>query len=358
MAIANDILSGIKMEADYPAKNEDSKLPILDMQCWMNESGHAVYTHYEKPMASKQIISARSAHPDKCKRSVHVSEMVRRCLNTSRRLDWTEHVEPHLNDYMIRMKKAGYHEKYRRDALVNAINVYEMKVARSDAGEVPLNRGRKYKVIERRKEKISKKRNWNKRSGKGACGPPIIVPSTPNSELAKMLKEIADQEPNAKQRFRIIEKGGPTIERSLMKPNPIGKEGCDKSDCIVCKQGGKLCHKGNVCYMMECKVEGCDAGYDGETHRNAYTRGAEHMKKYEKKDESSFIFKHQRDKHNSEPANFGMRVVGSFKDPLSRQVTEAVMIKNHQGTLLNSKAEFHQPSLVRVRQEIIQGLEE
>ena len=61
---------------------------------------------------------------------------------------------------------------------------------------------------------------------------------------------------------------------------------------------------------------------------------------------------------NSEPANFGMRVVGLFKDPLSRQVTEAVMIKNHQGTLLNSKAEFHQPSLVRVRQEIIQGLEE
>ena len=175
-----------------------------------------------------------------------------------------------------------------------------------------------------------------------------------------MLRGIADQEPNPKKRFRIIEKGGPTIERSLMKPNPIGKEGCEKSDCIVCNQvgGGKLCHKGNVCYTMDCKVNGCDAGYDGETHRNAYTRGLEHMKKYQRGDESSFILKHQVEKHNSQPANFGMRVVGSFKDPLSRQVTEAVMIKNHQGTLLNSKAEFHQPPLVRVRQEIIQGLEE
>ena len=173
-----------------------------------------------------------------------------------------------------------------------------------------------------------------------------------------MLKGIADQEPNTKQRFRIIEKGGPTIERSLMKPNPIGKTGCDKSDCIVCKEGEKLCHKGNVCYMMDCKMEGCDARYDGETHRNAYTRGVEHMKKYERKDENSFIFKHQRDRHSSQPANFGMRVVGSFKDPLSRQVTEAVMIKNHQGTLLNSKAEFHQPPIVRVRQEVIQGLED
>ena len=53
-----------------------------------------------------------------------------------------------------------------------------------------------------------------------------------------------------------------------------------------------------------------------------------------------------------------MKVVGSFKDPMSRQIKEAVMIKNHQGTLLNSKAEFHQPSIVRVRQEIVRGLEE
>ena len=319
-----------------------------------------MYTHYGKPMATKQVISARSAHPDQCKRSVHVCEIVRRCLNTSRKLEWSEHAVPHLDDYMNRMKRAGYHEAYRRDVLVNALNVYEKKVNESDSGGVPLNRGRKYKVLERRKEKLQKKRNWNKRSKAGACGPPIIIPSTPNSELAKMLKEIADQEPNIKQRFRIIEKGGPTIERSLMKPNPIGKDGCDKVDCMVCKSdgGGKLCHKGNVCYTMDCKYDGCDAGYDGETHRNAYTRGVEHMKKYQRGDESSFINKHQAEKHDSKPAKFEMKVVGSFKDPMSCQITEAVMIKNHQGTLLNSKAEFHQPSIVRVRQEIVRGLEE
>ena len=70
--------------------------------------------------------------------------------------------------------------------------------------------------------------------------------------------------------------------------------------------------------------------------------------------------KHQAEKHNSQSAKFEMKVLGSFKDPMSmsRQITEAVMIKNHQGTLLNSKAEFHQPSIVRVRQEIVRGLEE
>ena len=48
----------------------------------------------------------------------------------------------------------------------------------------------------------------------------------------------------------------------------------------------------------------------------------------------------------------------TFKDPLSRQVTEAVLIKNHRGQLLNSKAEFHQPSIVRIQSEIIRGLQD
>ena len=48
---------------------------------------------------------------------------------------------------------------------------------------------------------------------------------------------------------------------------------------------------------------------------------------------SGFIVKHQVEKHNSEPAEFDW--------------------KEHQGELLNSKAEFHQPPLVQVRSEIV-----
>ena len=140
----------------------------------------------------------------------------------------------------------------------------------------------------------------------------------------------------------------------------LGSGGCNKNDCPICTQpgGGKLCHKGNVCYGFECMFDGCDAAYGGETHRNAYTRGQEHWKKYNKRDESSFMLKHQEEKHNGEQANFKMKVLKSFKDPLSRQVTEAIMIKNHKGEILNSKAEFYQPPLVRVRQEIRTGLED
>ena len=82
------------------------------------------------------------------------------------------------------------------------------------------------------------------------------------------------------------------------------------------------------------------------------------MNKLRRKEENSFMYKHQVEKHGGTDVDFQMKVVKKFKDPLSRQVTEAVLIKNHRGELLNSKAEFHQPPLVRIRSEIIRGLED
>ena len=343
------------MEEDLPCRYEDKKLPILDMKCWIDEEGVAQYMHYEKEVASKQIIPARSAHSNSSKRSVHISEIVRRCLNTSQKLGWEEYFVPTLEDYMTRMMKVGYNESYRRDVLAHAIHIYEKKVSESAAGGVPLNRPNSYQRVERRKAKQDKKRNWTKKGGYSA---PIIVPATPNSELAKMLRQIADQETNRSKRFKIVGKGGRTIESSLMRPNPMGSEGCQRNDCPVCTQngGGKRCHVSNVCYDIKCRP--CeDAVYFGETNRNMYTRSREHQEKLRRKEESSFMHKHQVEKHNGEQVEFQMRMLRSFKDPLSRQVTEAIMIKNHRGQLLNSKAEFHQPPIVRIRNEIIRGLE-
>ena len=176
-----------------------------------------------------------------------------------------------------------------------------------------------------------------------------------------MLREIADQEKNKNLRFKIVEKGGMTIGRSFMRPNPIGSDQCGKEDCLPCKSGSKNCHKNDVCYEFNCKT--CkamevNANYYGESCRNLYTRAGEHVKKSEKGDVNSFINKHQMEFHNSEPPNFTSKVIKSFKDPLSRQVTEAILIKNHRGgPLLNSKSEFYQPSIVQVRQEVVRGLE-
>ena len=74
-AIADSILPGIKMEVDLPSNYDDGKLPILDMKVYMCDN-FVVYEHYSKPMATKLVISARSAHSDQTKKSVHISENV------------------------------------------------------------------------------------------------------------------------------------------------------------------------------------------------------------------------------------------------------------------------------------------
>ena len=50
--IANDVIPCIKMEADWPSRNRDGRLPILDMKVWMDNEGVILYTHYEKPMSN------------------------------------------------------------------------------------------------------------------------------------------------------------------------------------------------------------------------------------------------------------------------------------------------------------------
>ena len=97
------------------------------MKCWLDSSGNVMYTHYEKPTASKQIISVRSAHSGSCKRAVHVNELVRRMMNVSPSLSWAEYTVPVLEDYVRRMARAGYDEVYRHGVLKKAVHCKDVQ---------------------------------------------------------------------------------------------------------------------------------------------------------------------------------------------------------------------------------------
>ena len=86
-------------------------------------------------------------------------------------------------------------------------------------------------------------------------------------------------------KFKVIESGGRTIKQEVQRSNPTATPGCDRGDCLVCVDGrgkGGNCHKSNVQYEMDCLL--CPPGqgsvYIGETSRNLYTRGREHIDKY------------------------------------------------------------------------------
>ena len=170
-----------------------------------------------------------------------------------------------------------------------------------------------------------------------------------------MLREVAEAESERGLRFKILERGGQTVQRKIQNSNPTATSGCQGGDCLACKGGsGQLCRKSNVQYQMCCNLcsEDNQCVYVGETARNLYTRSKEHLQNYRRRNGESFMKKHQMDRHYGAEADFGAKVTGVFRDCLSRQVSEGVYIKRSPHEVLNGKSEWHQPALWRVRTEL------
>ena len=90
--------------------------------------------------------------------------------------------------------------------------------------------------------------------------------------------------------------------------------------------------------------------YFGESSRNAYLRGSEHLRALRNKNKSSVLFKHIMTEHREEQGDvkFQMKVAGKFSSALSRQIFESRNIRNTKPeNLMNSKSEFYGPCLKR-----------
>ena len=328
------------------------------MKVWMdNREGFILYQHYQKPMASNQIMEAQSAQSSQCKRSVHTQEILRRLLNSSARLDWDSMTAPVITEYMGRMMLAGYSEKYRKQILEKAIRIHD-QMLKDDQNEVkPIFRHKNWQKSERRREKEKKKHSWAIRGGKVA---PIFIPPTPNGELAARLRQIVESEAEAGVSFKIVETGGMSMKSQVQKSNPTETVGCEENDCLACRTGrgeGGNCHKSGVNYAVECQL--CPAGakslYLGETSRNLYTRGLEHEGRYRANSEKSFMMKHQTKEHQGAAGEYTAKVTSSTRDCLTRQVKEAVQIRRCPVQVLNGKTEWHQPALWQIQNELHRG---
>ena len=152
--------------------------------------------------------------------------------------------------------------------------------------------------------------------------------------------------------------GGKTLKRELQKSNPLCTPGCNQSDCIACRkekgEGGQY-HRGNINYEIECRLckDTTPTVYIGETARNLYTRGKEHV--YNNRDEGYFMSKHMREKHVGHNEDFRAKITHMNKDCLCRQIREGVLIRRSGKELMNTKAEWFQPPLLSIRSEIIRS---
>ena len=318
------------------------------MKTWRDKEGTIMYQHYEKQVSSKTVLHAESAHSAACKRSVHTQEVLRRLMNSSRLLEWKSEVTPVITEYMKRMKKAGYRERYRKEVLRHALGIYDDKIKMNDEGKRPLYRPKNYKKKERKAAKQRKKNQWAKKGGHIA---PIFVPPTPNSQLLKEMRKVAEEEGIEGMRFNIIESGGTTLKNELQKSNPTATKGCDKEDCLCCaeeKGKGGQCHRVNVNYEVICELcpKEKQVKYIGETSKNLYTRMEGHQGR------DGFMRKHMEEMHPGQEMKYVPRVTHVNKDCLTRQIREGVLIR-HNRYSLNTKSEWHLPALYRINQEIV-----
>ena len=90
--------------------------------------------------------------------------------------------------------------------------------------------------------------------------------------------------------------------------------------------------------------------YWGETGRDCYSRGEEHLKGCREKCEDNAMWKHIWDTHGGEGGEemFSMKMEVGFKKPLARQIREGVEIEMSKSILMNSKSEWNHSRIPRI----------
>ena len=76
-----------------------------------------------------------------------------------------------------------------------------------------------------------------------------------------------------------------------------------------------------VCLL--CQEVGRVSTYEGESGRNAYIRGKEHLKALANNSMASPLVNHQLQHHPGTPHKFRMQILKTFKQALDRQLEEA-----------------------------------
>ena len=351
----NEIHQSIQLEADYPAKYEERKVPILDIKVWV-DNNRVLHEYYSKPVSSKSVIDAQSAMPLKDKRTVLTQDLLRVIMRCSPDLPWNVK-KKHIEDYSLRMQFSGYSKGFRNEIVKSAISAYQKIKRQVRKGKRPLYRTKEWRKKERTKEKRKKKNMWYKRNkGKqqreNEYKSVLFVQPTRKSALKRKYEEIIKK---SECSIRVVERAGKSICQKLQKSYPFTREKCDNNDCFVCISDGKgNCKRENVNYEIECTRPGCGYVYFGETSRNSYCRGLEHLKGIEKRDNNSVFVEHIRDFHNSDFTSdkcgrFKMSVKETHKTALERQITEAVKIDTTTKQTMNRKTGFRVNGMLSLR---------
>ena len=118
-----NIHQSITVKSDFPSKNTDGKMPLLDVKLWVHEE-QIKFGLYSKEMSSKFFIPFRSAHSQSMKRRMLANEGLRRLLNMSPDLHWNNSVKI-MDEFVVKMYRSGYPSSWRTKAVKSALNMHK-----------------------------------------------------------------------------------------------------------------------------------------------------------------------------------------------------------------------------------------
>ena len=373
--IADNIMpKSVKMKVDAPSRHPTNKVPVLDMELWMQDNS-IMFQHYSKPMATKSLIMAKSAFTTREIKNILLEEGSRRLRNCHPELPWTTKTT-FLNAFNIQMKEAGHTEEFR-DMITTRVVAKYKNSARRHRMALEGREGGKAMYRTRREREVQWKEqggrptssNWFRRAGYTSV---LNVPASEGSELAGRVARVLEVVPGPSGlRPRAQEVPGRSVLRSLTRSNPFPRPSCGRLLCPWVARGEECeerCYKENVCYVFFCKL--CEANnnndanhnhqnnhnnppkpkaYLGETSKTTVTRSRRHHTDYgqarnklgrrrrpvedqhDQPETSSWMVDHQRDHHQArypeQPTMFQCHQLKSFRKPLHRQVGEAVYIR-------------------------------
>ena len=231
--------------------------------------------------------------------------------------------------------------------------MYVLNVAQHKYPEnVKIYTGHGTRDVARRKRK-NKFNLWKKPDGSGRVPVTIIkVPYTHKSGLKREMERIT-KESGITAKF--IETSGYSLQNVLEKSDPFRGPDCGRlQKCFPCQSGGKGdCEGRGGAYSITCEEPECKfkkVRYDGETGKNCFSRGLDHLQGYRSRNPSNVLWKHAVSDHGGRmDVKFKMTVLKTYGDNNTlRKTNEALRITGNLGVRLNSKAEFAQPSLPRL----------
>ena len=145
-----------------------------------------------------------------------------------------------------------------------------------------------------------------------------------------------------------MEMGGQTLRSHMSKSNPWPSTTCGDMRCFPCRsEKGGNCRRKNVGYCITCNI--CKAVYHGETSRNMFSRGEEHLRALENELTDSVLWNHSTTTcHQGDNTSYSMRATGYFREAMTRQIDEAIRI-HHSSNTMNRKGEWKRVAVPRAQ---------